>query len=189
MWFKSKKQVILYIIEHTTIALLVVFAASAGIVFMAKQISGITKNLEQKRKLELILEKRTEITARLGQEIKTIGNTDKAIEHAYPPANNILDFVSTIESLADQNSIIQTVKFGEPVEAIDIPQDFKVAKTDYLLTMNGTVLTLRNYLRGIEAIPYMTKINSINLNAPVEKGWEGNSSITVNGALFVKPTE
>lgn len=185
MLFTNKKQVFVAIVRYLGIALLFATAAAVAILFISRSIVKIGDSLAQKEELSRILSNRVENAQHLEEALKIIGNNDQKIQEAYLPADNILDFVSALESIANQNSLQQSLRFTEPVpfsDATDIPK----AKTDFTITLNGTIITLKSYLQQLELLPFMAKVNMVNLLAAPPSGWEGNSAITINGTLYVR---
>ena len=59
-------------------------------------------------------------------------------------------------------------------------------KTDFNIALTGTVVTLGNYLRQFEQLPYLAKITSIMVSAPAGRGWEDASTFSIIGTLYVK---
>jgi len=59
-------------------------------------------------------------------------------------------------------------------------------KTNYTINLNGTINTLKAYLEQIEKITFANKIGAVNLLAAPPHGWDGDSTITINGTLYVQ---
>lgn len=162
-------------------------AIAAIIVFIAsQQISKISNSIQQKKTLSYILEKRTETISALKNDFEAVGEADKRIETALPATDNILDFVATLESLAAETSVQQSLKFGNPVPAGLGSGNLNISTIDYNLTLTGNVLILINYLKKFETLPYFSGISSISIASRTDKGWEGDSTIGITAKLYTK---
>lgn len=151
--------------------------AAFVIIFTGKQIGKISDSLAEQRTATFILEKRSETISRLAKDFETVGNADEKIKNAFPPVDNILDFVAALENLSVQNSIQGTYSFGTPSEA----EGF----IDYGLNINANIFSLINYLKSFENLPYFTGISGITLGAQ-SNGWEGNSSVSLRAKIYTR---
>ncbi|MDD4901647.1 MAG: hypothetical protein PHE24_00760 [Patescibacteria group bacterium] len=188
MWFNNRKQVLMILARYSTIALLAIILAVTINFFTGKAINKISDSLSQKEKLSRTLTLRIENIQQLKNSLTLLGDNDQKIRDVYPPADNILAFVSALESIAKQNSLQQNLRFGNFTPTTDAG-GISVVKTDYTINLNGTINTLSAYLKQIEKLPFATAIGSINLLAPPPNGWNGNSSITINGTLYARQTQ
>jgi len=170
----NKKQLILTIFKISLKAVIATVIAIIIIVFSSQQISKISNSLKEQRTAAFILEKKTETISQLREDFNLVDEADRKISDAFPPADNILGFVTSLENLASQNGLQQTISFGTPADS----------SIDYNLTLNANIFTLINYLKNFEKLPYFTGISSINLNAP--SGWEGNSTISIRAKVYTK---
>ncbi len=159
------------------VAIALVYAASA-------QISATTKSLTEKKRAAFILQKQSERLAALRNDLATIGGNDAKLASAFPPDDNISAFLAALQSLASQNSVQQSVQAGTPSVTSITRDSITLSRIDYVTTLNGTVVTLVNYLKGFEALPYFSAVRSLTINAP--SGWEGNSTITISASLYAK---
>ena len=188
MWFNNRKQVLRILARQAAIAFLAIILAAALAFFIGKEIVKISDSLSQKERLSKILALRIENIQQLKNSLALLGDNDQKIKNVYPPADNILDFVSALESLAKQNSLRQNLRFGDfmPMEETG---GIAIAKTDYNINLNGTIITLKNYLQQMEKIPFVAKIGATNLLAAPPNGWNGDSTITINGSLYAQQNQ
>lgn len=182
----GKKRLFLIIVKRLSIALVVVLVSFSAIYFLKTRIEKIGNSLEENKRISFYLEKRNEMFAKLFADMKIVGGNDTAIENAIPSADNILNFVTALDDLATQNSQQHTVNFSNPVIASDLPDGSKLYSIDFNLSLSSNSLSLVNFLRGFDKLPYFTSISGINLNAPPTGGWDGPSSITIQGKLYAK---
>ena len=187
MLFPDVKQVRLNILKHAVFALAVALLGFFVVSVIKQDIEKKSQSFAEKERLTHLLSTRNETTQELKNGLALIGSNEERMENAYPPADNVLDFVGTLESLASQAGLYQTIRFSEPVLAPEIlDPSFPVLKTDFNIALTGTVITLINYLEQFEQLPYLAKISSINVSASPSRGWEDASTFSIVGTLYVK---
>lgn len=162
--------------------------ASIAIVMLKTQIANMSASVVQNRHLATALEKRTELFAALKRDAEIVGTGDKAIEQAFPPADNILPFVAALESIAQKNSITQIFHFDSPAPSTT-EGPFPLATVAYQNTLSANIFVLVNYLKDIEHLPYFTKIESITLQSGDKAGWRGVSTISFRATVTAKSTQ
>jgi hypothetical protein len=124
----------------------------------------------------------------LKNSLALLGENDKKIIAIYPPTDNILNFVSATESIAKQTSLKQALRFGDFAPIAD-SNVIIINKIDYNINLNGTITTLKAYLEQMEKISFVAKIGSVNLLAAPPNGWNGDSTITINGSLYAQQVQ
>jgi Tfp pilus assembly protein PilO len=188
MWFNTRKQVLTILARQAGIAVLAIILAVSINFFTGKAIDKISDSLSQKERLSKTLTLRIENIQQLKNSLALLGDNDQKIQEVYPPADNILAFVSALDSIAKQNSLQQNLRFGNFTPTTDAG-GISVVKTDYTINLNGTINTLSAYLEQMEKLPFAATIGSVNLLAAPPNGWNGNSSITINGTLYARQTQ
>jgi Tfp pilus assembly protein PilO len=188
MWFNSRKQVISILIRHAVTAGLAIVIAVSISLFTGRMILKISSSLQQKERVSKMLAMRVENIQQLKNSLALLGENDKKILAVYPSTDNILDFVSLLESIAKQNSLKQSLKFGDFMPAYSAG-DIQISKTDYSINLNGTVNIFKTYLKQLEEVSFVTKIGTISILAPSSGGWNGDSSITINGSLYAQQNQ
>ncbi|MEI7741597.1 MAG: hypothetical protein WCJ29_03765 [bacterium] len=159
--------------------------SSLVIWFAAGQISKISASIAQQRRLAYLSEKRSELAASLRASLKDTDSFVTSLKGPLIKPEDSLEFLSTLESFANQNSMTQNVRFGSPI-ALTAPNiALPVASVDYTNEMTGTWQTLSRYLNQIESARYYSAINSISLNASTEKGLNGLTNIVISGKVYV----
>ncbi|MEK7149896.1 MAG: hypothetical protein AAB757_02920 [Patescibacteria group bacterium] len=181
----NKKQIIVIVSKHLVKAALAAVIASVIIFIISGQISKIGNSLSEKRKLSLILQKRSETTEKIRENFKIIGDNEQKIKNSLPRTDNILDFIAALESLASKNAVQQSYRFGVPTVFIN-QNNLNVASIDYNLNLTGNIVILINYLKDFENLPYFTGISSISVSSPPDRGWEANSSISIQAKLYAR---
>lgn len=182
----NKKQLLTAILKYTLKTGGIVTVAVILVIFVSKQITKIANSLQEKMVLSSVLERRNETSLKLREDFKKVGEKDKKIEAALPSADNILEFVGILESLAKGHSLNQTVKFNSPVPLAAAVNDLKLSSIDYNIVLDGNISTLVDYVKDFEKLPYFSGISSITVNATPPEGWGGKSSIFIQAKLYVK---
>lgn len=163
-------------------------AAAAGVSlgicwFSAQRITQITESITNLRTLAAVSERRTESTAKLRADLASLAPIESALKQALIGAEDTLEFIATLESIASQATMTQRVRFGSPIpfSGTMLP----VSTLDFTAELSGTKQTLARYFSLLETARYYTSINSISLNATTDRGWNGLSNIVLSGKLYV----
>ncbi|KKU82185.1 MAG: hypothetical protein UY07_C0002G0042 [Parcubacteria group bacterium GW2011_GWA1_47_8] len=181
----TNKNLFILIGRHVLIALVVVGIAGAVVFFFARKIEKISTTVVINRNLATSLEKRTGVFTTLKRDTEIVGTNDTFIEGAFLPADNILAFISTLESLALKNGITQTFNFDSPTPAnIDTP--LPLLQITYTNNIPSNVFAFSNYLKDFEKLPYFTKIESLNITAQSPTGWSSTSNASFRAILYTK---
>jgi len=97
------------------------------------------------------------------------------MERRESPADNILSFMGALENLAQKQSLSQNLSFSDP----------NGKAIDYTVTLNGNLITLINYMKDFENLPYFSSIYSLEIRSG-QFGWLDNSSIAMKARLNVR---
>lgn len=182
----NKKQLLNAIIPHILKAVIAIGIAAMIVSIFSERITKIGQTLSEKKVMTLALQERSETVATLRNTFATIGNSDQRIQDAFLTTDNVLEFVTAVEAIGNQNSMQQSIKFATPELPLVETPFITVIPVGYTITTSGTVTTLANYLRQFEALSYFAGIKSITLSTGSSKGWEDSSSITIQGTLYTK---
>lgn len=182
----NKNKLLIGLAKSLLKALLAGLIAGAVVWFLSGQIAKTGKTLYEKKKLSLILSKRTETVLKLTEDFKIVGANDEKIENALPTTDSILEAISVLESVALKNSLVQSLRFGNPTLFSADPDKIPLGGIDYSITINGTATAFTKYLEDFEKLPYFSGISNLNLSGPSDKGWDGNALITAQARLYTK---
>jgi hypothetical protein len=188
MWFNTRQQVIMIISRRAIIAGAVIIIAALSCFFIGQEIIKISDGLQQKENLTRLLALRIDNIQKLKDSLAILGSGDIKITAVYPSTDNILNFVGALENLAKQNSLKQNLNFSNFAPDASI-NGATIEKTDYTISLTGTVTNLKAYLVRLENISFVTKIGAVNLLAAPPFGWDGDSSITINGSLYARQAQ
>lgn len=182
----TKREVTTAIIKILTKAAIVIVIAIVIVSIASRKIAQIGDDLVQKQTAYLILTKQSETTTTLQETFKKIGDGDKQIELALPSPENVVDFVGSLESIASQTSLPQTLKFGNIVTSPAADSAKTFSALDYTITLAGNSTTLISYLRQLERLPYFTGIADLAIASTTPLGWDSNSLITIQAKLYTQ---
>ena len=166
--------------KHLLIAGVSIFCASLLVLVISNQITKVAKKEATDRNLATLLSERATLLSSIKHESTVIGNNDKIIEAAFVPSNNILDFVSILESLALKHSIMQSFSFSSPVVE-DAGAIFPVANIIYQNNLSANINVFVSYLKDFENLSYFTKIDTLNITSP--NGWQDRSTISYGATV------
>lgn len=159
------------------------FAVFAFIVIfvVSDQISKMSKKAIKDRSAATTISERATLLASLKHEASIIGSNDKVIKQAFIPSDNILEFISILESLALKNGLSQTFSFASPNPATE-ETPFPVSTINYQNNISSNVFTFIKYLKEFEKLPYFTKIDSVTISSG-SADWRTASSITFSASV------
>lgn len=181
----TTKNLLMLIGRHAAIALGAVGIAIAASYFLMREIARISDTVVQNRHLATTLEKRTELFSTLARDAQVVGTNDTLIDRAFISSDNILGFISTFESIALKNGATQSFHFENPTPAT-IPAPFPLSTIGYTNTLSLNVLTLPNYLKDFDMLPYFTNMGSLSITSSDPIGWRGTSSASFHATLYTK---
>lgn len=184
----TKRNLILLFGKHTIIAIVAISIATLAVWFLSREIERVSDAVSKNRQLAEKLGKRTELFSAIANDARIIGTNDATIEHSFIPTDNILEFISILESTALKNSITQSFHFGTPV-ATSITAPFVISSIDYQNSMSLNIYSFIKYLKDFESLPYFTKINSLNFTSQDATGWRGAGSASWSATLYTKTNQ
>ena len=182
----NKRTVLRTILLHALKSVIAVALAGALISFFTWQINRIGASLSEKEKLVRILERRGETVAILERDLARINDPEGRIRSALLSSENILSFVSTLESLAAERGVIQQLQFGTPT--VHPAGATPISVIGYSISVSGNAETFLQYLKRFESLNYFTGIRSLSVTAP-ENGWEKGASVLLSALLYVHDNE
>lgn len=176
----TRSQLTARLIKQGLIVTSIVLVLVAGIIAIGKQISNIERTLETNRVLVARLESQGELMATIDGAERTIGTNGAHIIDAFIVSDNILEFLSALESLALAERVEQRVKFETPIPS---PLSPTLSTIPFTISLSANSYALVSYLRAFEKLPYITRIEGIQVIAPGVTGWNTTSTITLKGSL------
>ena len=190
----TKRQLKIGIIKQLTRALIFVTIASIAIYILGGQISKIGQMAKENRTAAAILEQKNQMASEIKADLVSIGDGDKKIEEAFIKTENIIEFINSLEKIALNNGLEQTLKFGNPVPIVEQAAEseenktadaLELMKVEYDIKLRGGVEDFNNYLQDFEKLPYFTGISSIAITASPTTGWEKQTTISIMAQLYI----
>ena len=181
----TKEQLIRLILQNAIIVIVASFLSGGVIWYSIQQMRHIGHSIAEKKRVSLMLEKRSETYARLQTDNTLLSNADVRIKAALVPTEDISDFISALETLGVQTGVQQTHHFGVPVLSND-KNGMSIATIDYSLGIQANGYTLISYLKNFEQLPYFSGISSIIVNSNTTKGLNEVSSVSLGAVLYTR---
>jgi hypothetical protein len=160
-------------------AFIVVIMAIFGITFFRKSIDNILINIEQQQASAFVLINRGQAALQLKSDFEKIGSPENSIKNSVLPVDNILEFVSSLDSLGVRYSLPHTDSFVPPTSENTV---------DFSVTLSANSQSLVSYLQDFEKLPYMAEVDSLSVVAQ-GKNWDEVNAVTIHGDLFTRPPE
>jgi len=184
----TTRNLIILIGRHAAIAAGVVLVSVIASYFLANAITNVSNTVIQNRHLASTLEKRTELFSTLARDIQVIDKNDTFFEQAFLPSDNILEFISVLESIALKNGATQSFSFDTPSPS-PFSSPFPISTIGYTNRLSLNVFTFTNYFKDFETLPYFTKIENLTITSGDPAGWRGASSVSFRATLYTKTTQ
>lgn len=184
----TTRNLIVLIGRHAIIAAVAVAIAAVASYLLTREIARVSDAVVQNRHLATTLEKRTELFSTLARDAQVVGTNDIVIERAFISSDNILEFISSLESLALKNGATQSFHFDNPIPS-PVPAPFPLSTIGYTNSLSLNVLAFANYLKDFDTLPYFTKIESLTITSGDPAGWRGTSNISFRATLYAKTAQ
>lgn len=184
----TTKNLLILIGKQSIVAFVSIIVALVAVSFLAREIDRVSGAVVQNRQLAEKLAKRTELFSVLSHDVSLVGSNGAAIEHAFLSTENILEFVSILESIALKNNATQSFHFDTPL-ASDTPSPFPISTVGYQNTIALNIFSFINYIKDFERLPYFTKITSLSFGSQDSSGWRGAGSATFRAVLYTKTNQ
>ncbi len=189
---KIDRQTKLILLQLIRPVIAVVLAAIA-VHFISAQIVATSKQINEKRTLYATLERRTETVGSIEKDFELVGeNAIEIMEHAFPPSNNILEFIVATEVLASKSLVAQLMTFGTPVQFIKNGVEtsaVSVSSIDIGININGNASNVIKYFTGLEKLQYLTSVTNLQITSGAPAGWESAGNVVAKGKLYAKSAE
>lgn len=170
--------------KQLLISLALVIFAFIIVFIISGQITKMSKKAMVDRNTVATLSERTTLLSSLRHEASIIGSTDNTIRQAFIPSDNILEFISVLESLALKNGVTHAFSFSSPGSATG-ETPLPVSIINYKNNVSSNVFTFTKYLKDFEKLPYFTKIDSITISSDASD-WRTASSVAFTASVAAK---
>jgi len=138
----------------------IIIAISTSVVFILKnKIENRATQLQEKRNMLEILEKRDENFLELKSANKLVEKNLPTIKDMLPDEKNIEKFVTTLENIATKTNNNQVLIFN-PIENSK-PAGEKIDSLEFSITLIGNSYSFINYLEEFEKLPYFIEIKNV----------------------------
>ena len=184
----TTKNLLILSIRNAFISLVVMSVAAIIIFILSNEIGRMSDSVALNNHLKAELDKRIGLFEELKHDTQIIGTNDVKIGNAFVPSDNILEFVSILDSLAIKNTLTETYHFETPVSST-ISAPFPISTISYSNNFGTNILSFSNYLKDFNALPYLTKIEGFTITSNDPLGWLGASNISLRATLYTNATQ
>lgn len=173
--------------KHFLIAIAAILVATIAVSILSSKITEVSTMAAKDRHTATLLSEQTALFANLKHEAEIIGTNDTLFKNAFIPSNNILAFVSDLESLALRNGLTQAYHFSSPVPST-ISSPLPLESIGYQDSISTNIDGLINYLKDFEQMPYFTEIDTINI-AATNGDWHNLSNVSFSASVATQPVQ
>lgn len=184
----TKKNILILIGRNALVALSVIIITVIVIIFLSNGIKRVSETVALNYNLKMQLEKRTGLFEVLKKDTQIVGTNNILIENAFASSDNILEFISILDSLATKNALTQVYSFASPIPS-EISGPFPISTILYSNSFGANVLAFSNYLKEFDKLPYFTKIDGFNIGTQDKLGWLEVSTVSLRATLYTKNTQ
>lgn len=152
---------------------------------------GINNNVNaiiKERALAQRLQVENDVASKLVADYNTVAASQSEIQRAFPPENNILEFVAAIDSIAAKHSLPHSIHFDSPIKTgktLESPSQ-PLTQVTFNLSLQSNIYIFDEFLKDLEHLPYFVNITSISITSQTPKGWMDTSNITIQGILYTR---
>ena len=171
-------------IVKLSVLIIMIVAISMSVVFILKnKIEDKTVQLQEKRNMLEVLEKRDENFLELKNTNKLVKKNLLVIKKMLPDEKNIEKFVTTLENIATKTNNNQILIF-DPIENSK-PTGEKIDSLEFSVILTGNSYSFINYLEEFEKLPYFIKIKNVTIenNLGIVNN---NSQLNLKSEIYIK---
>ena len=171
-------------IVKLSVLIIMIVVISMSVVFILKnKIEDKTVQLQEKRNMLEVLEKRDENFLELKNTNKLVKKNLLVIEKMLPDEKNIEKFVTTLENIAAKTNNNQILIF-DPIENSK-PTGEKIDSLEFSVILTGNSYSFINYLEEFEKLPYFIKIKNVTIenNLGIVNN---NSQLNLKSEIYIK---
>lgn len=182
----DKKKITAIILRRALIIVIIVILSFLFTGIFENKLTKIAVSVSEKKKAELILQKRNTVVATLRVNLNKIAPYESKIKNMVPPTENILKFTAALENLAKTYSLQQTLSFGTPSSPVQYGT-ILLSAVDYTVALTASAEQFSGYLKDFEKLPYLTSISAINAFSTGD--WKNGGGATIKATLYAQATE
>lgn len=150
--------------------------------YFAGQISKASESTRSKRAILFLSQNSQEQFALLKEDFQKVSPHIEKVENLFPSSENLLPFINAMEGLAGSAGVQQTFRF-ESAGLQPVP-NLNLNKITFNVIINGNMSQFLSYLQKLEKMPYLTRIDSLNLTTA--QNFESQGQIIIRGSLYVR---
>ncbi|MBI5466121.1 MAG: type 4a pilus biogenesis protein PilO [Candidatus Kerfeldbacteria bacterium] len=148
--------------------------------YLSGRLNRMSDEMSKQRTLMEVLTTRENITASLRAEAQILVDDLKIIRQAVPSSDDLTSVVSSLESAAAQNNLVQVLNFASLSEGATgiVPLGFQASLT-------GNLDNFTAYLGKLEKLPYVIQIQNVDLTGG-SQGYAAQGQFQLSGRVYVR---
>lgn len=171
------------ILRQAMWAIVFVAVSFAVCFYITGRINRISADVADKKDMLFLSQNSQEQFTLLKEDYQKISPYLERVNNIFPSSENLLPFISEMESLAAASGVSQSFKF-ESAGLQPVP-DLGLNKIAFNIMLNGNMPQLLAYLNSLEKAPYFLQIGSLSVTAS-QQSIESQGQMSVRGDLYVK---
>ena len=170
---------------------LIFLAVVATFMLCAWLAGGINNNVNtiiKERALSQKLQAQNDVASKLLSDYNAVSASQSQVQRAFPPENNILEFVGAIDSIAAKRTIPHSIHFESPAKTdktLETPSQ-PLTQVAFTLSLQSNIYIFDEFLKDLEHLPYFVSISNITITSQKSAGWVDTSNITIQGTLYTR---
>lgn len=165
-----------------------IMLAAVLIWLISGQIRSSVDKVVANNELNATLGLQNNVVAQLRGQYLRVADNERLIRAALLPSDNVLEFVTALESISAKDSVTQSIHFDVPKDAGETIAEpaANLEQIAFTLTIQGNIFTFIRFLSDLERLPYFIKVEGIAIGATAAGGWQNTSNIVLRGTLYTQ---
>lgn len=138
------------------------------IYFAVNQTSKLSSELQKKQNLIYMANQQTQNGTELLRKWNAVSGNLEKVSNTLPPSNDLLGFLGTLEKIAAESGVTQSVKLNTQATAnqkpVNLPGTTAVGKgseVPFTVELKGQFPQFVNYLNLLSEAPYFTSVTTV----------------------------
>lgn len=163
-------------------AIIFIVISFVACLYFAGRINRISADTADKKEMLFLSQNSQEQFTLLKEDYQKVFPYLDRVNDIFPSSENLLPFISEMESLALASGIQQSFKFEST--GLQPAPDLGLNKIAFNIMLSGNMPQFLAYLDKLEKAPYFLQINSLAITA--SQTIESHGQMSVRGNLYVK---
>ncbi|MBW6441231.1 type 4a pilus biogenesis protein PilO [Patescibacteria group bacterium] len=171
------------IIKLSIYTILVLFFSISLILFLTNKIQNKSDELHEKRSILRVSQQQDSNFLELKNSYHIVENNLEKIEGLFPNADNIQNFIISLENTATQTNNQQILNFP-PLESAK-NESTNLKSISFSIFLTGNMNTFIEYLNKVKKLTYFIDIESINLSNNTGVSFN-DSKMNIKAKIYIR---